>query len=540
MSTIWSIGATEGLKKLFLGHALVGLMYVLLAVCFAELTSVVPFAGGSFGFCRAALGPFWGFMVGASEVLENIMKVHKNLPRALVLGTLFSYGLIFWVVVTVVCVAPGFLYPPAWIANPYSFTMGFIQMFDRPDLWYLGALFSIVPLFASALTFMWGCGYQVASLARSGLVPSVFATTYGENETPVVALGVSALVQFLMCLGNQRTGELVGITTCYRAMMIGATFVYIGMFTSFIVFRTNFSGMKRHWVSPVGIPGALVGLGMALILCIAVIILEPYRKAVKTYFVFMACAMLYYVLYARHTQYFSKEEQKHFLKAYIVNANNAKTKTKQKTAQQKAMAMFAPISQMFGLPTAAFSRSNGGASSASMAPSGRTSSHAPVASISKHNTVAPAPASLGVEIVESPSKVDAEVRVQEPSRSTEAESLATSTTVRSARPQNVPLRASWAAGAGSTKVSWSGKAMTMTESKKFLEVLMSAPEDVTGQLVESLPNQFVALGVDEAAMASARVLGQDDGGLEEERELCLGEIVEGALGDDADTNEPVA
>eukprot|EP01033_Poteriospumella_lacustris_P002324 gene2324-biopygen1010 len=309
-----------------------------------------------------------------------------------------------------------------------------------------------------------------------------------------------------------------------------ATFVYIGMFTSFIVFRTNFSGMKRHWVSPVGIPGALVGLGMALILCIAVVILDSRSNAVITYFVFMGCAMLYYVLYARHTQYFSKEEQKHFLKAYIVNANNAKTKTKQKTAQQKAMAMFAPISQMFGLPTAAFSRSNGGASSASMAPSGRTSSHAPVASISKHNTVAPAPASLGVEIVESPSKVDAEVRVQEPSRSTEAESLATSTTVRSARPQNVPLRASWAAGAGSTKVSWSGKAMTMTESKKFLEVLMSAPEDVTDQLVESLPNQFVSLGVDEAA-TSARLTVEEDGGLEEEREVFL---------DDADTNEPVA
>jgi amino acid transporter len=95
MSTVWNLGksktkpitlyslltlmilsgATEGFKKLLLGHALVGLMYVLLAICFAELTSVVPFAGGSFGFCRAALGPFWGFMVGASEVLENIMKV---------------------------------------------------------------------------------------------------------------------------------------------------------------------------------------------------------------------------------------------------------------------------------------------------------------------------------------------------------------------------------------------------------------------------------------------------------------------------------
>eukprot|EP01040_Poterioochromonas_malhamensis_P017031 gene17031-19483_t len=244
MSTIWSIGATEGLKKLFLGHALVGLMYVLLAICFAELTSVVPFSGGSFGFCRAALGPFWGFMVGASEVLENIMKVvvcvyliasactsvfktkahftpcwilvcyvllfaihlrggsffcntiiilglisigtvlmfcigntkdidvelygqidnstfdghgedflsslylviwvyigleivpqtcervkdvHKNLPRALVIGTLFTYGLIFWVVVAVVCNSPGFLYPAAWISNPFPFTIGFVQ-----------------------------------------------------------------------------------------------------------------------------------------------------------------------------------------------------------------------------------------------------------------------------------------------------------------------------------------------------------------------------------------------------------------------------
>lgn len=73
---IWlQIGAAEGLKKLLLSHALIGFMYFMLACCVAELTSIVPFAGGSFGFCRVALGPFWGFMVGASEVLENIMKV---------------------------------------------------------------------------------------------------------------------------------------------------------------------------------------------------------------------------------------------------------------------------------------------------------------------------------------------------------------------------------------------------------------------------------------------------------------------------------
>eukprot|EP01033_Poteriospumella_lacustris_P008012 gene8012-biopygen3602 len=218
---------------------------------------------------------------------------------------------------------------------------------------------------------------DVASLARSGLLPSVFAKTYGENETPVVALGVSTLVQFLI-------------------------------------------GMKRHWVSPVGIPGALVGMGMAVILCIAVIVLNPYNKATATYFVFMGGATLYYVLYARHTQYFSKEEQQHFLKAYILNANKAKSK--QKTLQQKVM-----------------------------------------------------------------------------------------------------------------EAIWSGKAMTMTESKKFLEVLMSAPEDVANQLVESLPNQFVSLCVDEAAIASVVMdaMGAEGkrGDESEDREVLLGEIVEGALED---------
>eukprot|EP01033_Poteriospumella_lacustris_P016793 gene16793-biopygen7552 len=44
-------------------------------MCFAELSSIVAFAGGSFGYCRAALGPFWGFMVGASEMLQNFMYV---------------------------------------------------------------------------------------------------------------------------------------------------------------------------------------------------------------------------------------------------------------------------------------------------------------------------------------------------------------------------------------------------------------------------------------------------------------------------------
>eukprot|EP01033_Poteriospumella_lacustris_P023420 gene23420-biopygen9316 len=227
-------------------------------------------------------------------------------------------------------------------------------MFDTPNFMFYGPLFAIIPLFASALTFMWGCGYQVASLARSGLLPSVFATTYGPNETPIVALVVSSLIQFPMCVGNQRINSVAGVKACYTAMMIGATFVYIGMFASFIVFRFRFSGMKRHWTSPLGIAGAVIGIGIAIILCIAVIVLQANYNSITTYFVYMGAAAIYYVFYARHTQYFSKEEQKHFMKAYILNANKSKT-NKARSPQQK---MLDTLMGAFSLPASLFVNSN--------------------------------------------------------------------------------------------------------------------------------------------------------------------------------------
>jgi hypothetical protein len=297
-------------------------------------------------------------------------------------------------------------------------------------------------------------------------------------------------------------------------MMIGATFVYIGMFISFIVFRTHFSGMKRHWVSPVGIPGALVGICMALVLCIAVIILEPYPKALMTYFGFMGCAVIYYVFYARHTQYFSKEEQKHFLKAYIVNANNSRGKPK--SAQKKAMeAMFAPINRFFAVPSSALNKSQTGATPASFASSAANVS----VNVSKHNSIAPA---LKVAPIEIPSKADIELRAQEPTHGTMVSSFMRVVSPKAKGNAVSPTVHASLSTSGSTKVSWSGKAMTMTESKKFLEVLMSAPKDVTGQLVQSLPNQFVSLGIDEAAGLEGNA----------SNEVYLDDILEGALDND--------
>eukprot|EP01033_Poteriospumella_lacustris_P019050 gene19050-13747_t len=86
-------------------------------------------------------------------------------------------------------------------------------------------------------------------------------------------------------------------------------------------------------------------------------------------------------------------------------------------------AMFAPINRLFALPSSAFSKSQG-ASSASMMSS--MSKHSGVSTIplSKHNSVAPAPKASAIEL--SPSKTDAEVRVQEPTRGTTVNSMSSS------------------------------------------------------------------------------------------------------------------
>jgi hypothetical protein len=56
------------------------------------------------------------------------------------------------------------------------------------------------------------------------------------------------------------------------------------------------------------------------------------------------------------------------------------------------------------------------------------------------------------------------------------------------------------------RVGWSGKALTMTESKKFFEVLTSATEEhVAEKLLVALPNQFVMLS--EREMSTLRSSG---------------------------------
>lgn len=70
----WNFGLAEGgFGGLAIATVLMGLMYTCMVFSLAELSSVLPTAGGGYGFARRALGTWGGFLTGTAILIEYIL-----------------------------------------------------------------------------------------------------------------------------------------------------------------------------------------------------------------------------------------------------------------------------------------------------------------------------------------------------------------------------------------------------------------------------------------------------------------------------------
>ncbi|MBW5482024.1 ethanolamine permease [Streptomyces bambusae] len=70
----WNVGLKEGgFGGLAIATALMGAMYACLVFSLAELSAILPTAGGGYGFARRALGPWGGFLTGTAILIEYIL-----------------------------------------------------------------------------------------------------------------------------------------------------------------------------------------------------------------------------------------------------------------------------------------------------------------------------------------------------------------------------------------------------------------------------------------------------------------------------------
>ncbi|GLE09121.1 hypothetical protein PINS_up020710 [Pythium insidiosum] len=71
----WNVGLRAGLVSYLIVVAIMSAAYVAFCCCVAEVTSALPFAGGSYGLARCTLGFFPAFVIGCCEALEYIASV---------------------------------------------------------------------------------------------------------------------------------------------------------------------------------------------------------------------------------------------------------------------------------------------------------------------------------------------------------------------------------------------------------------------------------------------------------------------------------
>ncbi|GAA2261545.1 ethanolamine permease [Streptomyces ruber] len=70
----WNFGLAEGgFGGLAIALVLMGTMYACMVFALAELSAILPTAGGGYGFARRALGPWGGFLTGTAILVEYVL-----------------------------------------------------------------------------------------------------------------------------------------------------------------------------------------------------------------------------------------------------------------------------------------------------------------------------------------------------------------------------------------------------------------------------------------------------------------------------------
>jgi ethanolamine permease len=175
------------------------------------------------------------------------------------------------------------------------------------------AFLAVIGLIASFHTIIYAYGRQIYSLARAGYYLPFMSLT-SAKKIPHMALFAGTLLGFATMmilwyvLGSEKGGAIIGSTLLNMAVF-GAMISYAMQGLSFIVLRKKLPNIVRPYRSPVGIPGALVTIAVALVTLWYQLQDPVYRVAVYYVAGFYVLGILYFALYGRNQLILSPEEE---------------------------------------------------------------------------------------------------------------------------------------------------------------------------------------------------------------------------------------
>lgn len=279
----------------------------------------LPEGGGElfpFGFSGVlATLPFAVWLFLAIEQLplaaEESVDPKRDMPKGIILGMVTLIVSAFMIV----------LLNPS-VANVGSFKLGssleplldgFRAIYGDSGVVLLGII-ALTGLIASFHTILYAQGRQIYSLSRAGYFPTALSVTHPTFRTPHVAMltgavvGLAVMLVIWFALGAEAGGATIGSVLLNMAVF-GAMFSYIMQAISFILLRKNLPNIERPYRSPLGVPGAVLTIVIALITLYYQVQDPNFTKGVLWVAVWFLVAILYFALVGRHKLILSPEEE---------------------------------------------------------------------------------------------------------------------------------------------------------------------------------------------------------------------------------------
>ena len=302
-------------------------MYIFGSIKFADFNENAPypneeglakwFQGGMYQFMTVLpLGTrFFQGIQSINLACGQIKNPKTEVPKGYLGAMTFTLFTSFAVLFLAVSQYPGIV---DFARRGRPLTNGFKIMFSLPR--FRATIFNIPATIMSGFGFMYFYGQQLLAMGKSGLLNPVFGKELPGHNTPYVSLLVGSALGYMLCVIKwyyPDTDDQI-----YALSLLGAVTTYLSILCSFIVFRLYFPTIKREFVSPVGIGGAVYAILVFLLCFISVCGFQKDQVAITVYGVIIGAASIYYYLVVQKRQVFSEEEKTVMFKAYLMQSKS--------------------------------------------------------------------------------------------------------------------------------------------------------------------------------------------------------------------------
>lgn len=219
----------------------------------------------------------------------------RDMPRALIWGIITLLVLSLFTLVLNTGVGGG---AAALAKSDAPLADGFAAVFGSGATTWILSSIALTGLVASFHAIIYAYGRVLFSLSRAGYFPR-WISVVNRHHAPQTALILGAIVGLGSALLIQTNEEEAVGAALLNMAVFGAVISYILVMISFIELRMRRPGLPRPYRSPLGIPGAAVGGGLAVVALVACVLNEEFRPGILGTSLFLAVCLAYYFFYSR-------------------------------------------------------------------------------------------------------------------------------------------------------------------------------------------------------------------------------------------------